>query len=87
MREIVYSMKEDGSKNYGAQSIDLVKLNDIEITSSNHSPILGWSFDGIPIYGPFGYSDPQGGNIREILSSYELLPPDDRPTGFPVGFL
>ena len=86
LREIVYSMKEDGSKNYGAQSIDLVKLNDIEITSSNHSPILGWSFDGIPIYGPFGYSDPQGGNIREILSSYELLPPDDRPTGFPVGF-
>jgi hypothetical protein len=24
----------------------------------HHSPILGWSFDGYPIYGPYGYSDP-----------------------------
>ena len=23
-----------------------------------HSPILGWAFDGYPIYGPYGYSDP-----------------------------
>ena len=22
-----------------------------------HSPILGWAFDGFPIYGPYGYSD------------------------------
>ena len=26
-----------------------------EITS--HSPIIGWAYDGNPIYGPFGYSD------------------------------
>ena len=26
--------------------------------SSNHSPIVGWSFDGYPIYGPYGFSDP-----------------------------
>src|SRR5438874_1661304 len=24
----------------------------------SHSPILGWAFDGYPIYGPYGYSDP-----------------------------
>ena len=24
-----------------------------------HSPILGWSLDGYPIYGPYGYSDPR----------------------------
>src|ERR1041385_3977017 len=23
-----------------------------------HSPILAWAFDGYPIYGPYGYSDP-----------------------------
>ena len=23
-----------------------------------HSKIYGWAFDGIPIYGPYGYSDP-----------------------------
>jgi hypothetical protein len=25
-----------------------------------HSPILGWAFDGYPIYGPYGYSDRLG---------------------------
>jgi len=25
-------------------------------TSPNHSPILGWMRDGLPIYGPYGYS-------------------------------
>ena len=24
---------------------------------SQHSPILGWAFDGNPIYGPFGYTN------------------------------
>ncbi len=23
-----------------------------------HSPILGWAFDGYPVYGPYGYSNP-----------------------------
>jgi hypothetical protein len=36
-------------------STDLAgKLND---TLSNHSPIIGWAYDGNPIYGPFGYKD------------------------------
>ena len=30
------------------------KLQD---NGSNHSPILGWAFDGNPIYGPFGYTN------------------------------
>ena len=40
-----------------------------------HSPIIGWAFDGNPIYGPFGYSDPtnQGSPIQRMLSSYSLL--------------
>src|SRR3954447_24881370 len=24
-----------------------------------HSPILGWAYDGYPIYGPYAYSNPQ----------------------------
>jgi arylsulfatase A-like enzyme len=38
----------------------------------DHSPILGWSFDGYPIYGPYGYStanDPNGG-IRRMVSGF-----------------
>ena len=27
-------------------------------SSLEHSPIIGWAFDGNPIYGPYGYSDP-----------------------------
>ena len=25
----------------------------------NHSPIIGWAYDGNPIYGPFAYDDPE----------------------------
>ena len=39
-----------------------------------HSPIIGWAFDGNPIYGPYGYSDPtnQSSNIIKLNSSYRL---------------
>lgn len=37
-----------------------------------HSPIIGWAFDGAPIYGPFGYSDPlsKGSNVERMVSGY-----------------
>lgn len=38
----------------------------------SHSPILGWSFDGYPIYGPYGYNtanDPNNG-IRRMVSGF-----------------
>ena len=39
-----------------------------------HSPIIGWAFDGNPIYGPYGYSDPtnQSSNVVKLNSSYRL---------------
>ena len=39
-----------------------------------HSPILGWAFDGNPIYGPYGYIDPtdQNSGIRRLRTSYKL---------------
>lgn len=41
-------------------------------TPPNHSPILGWSFDGYPIYGPFGYSSAQNpaSGIRRMVSGF-----------------
>lgn len=41
-----------------------------------HSPILGWAFDGNPIYGPYGYIDAtdQSSGIRRIRSSYSIKP-------------
>ena len=34
---------------------------------SGHSPIIGWAYDGIPIYGPYGLSDPD--NICLLYTS------------------
>ena len=48
-----------------------------ESTSNiSHSPIIGWAFDGNPIYGPYGYTDPtnQSSNIRRLEPSYRLKP-------------
>jgi len=41
-----------------------------------HSPIIGWAFDGNPIYGPYGLSDPTNINsgIAQIKSGYSLKP-------------
>lgn len=41
-------------------------------TPPNHSPILGWSFDGYPIYGPYGYSTATNASsgIRRMVSGF-----------------
>ncbi|HEY1754461.1 MAG TPA: YHYH protein [Bryobacteraceae bacterium] len=43
-------------------------------TGWTHSPILGWSFDGYPVYGPYGYSNPMDPTsaIKRIQSSFQL---------------
>ena len=61
-----------------------------------HSPIIGWAYDGNPIYGPNGYSDVEDRNssIKYINTGYRLAPTDvvDRPpskldgTAFDQGF-
>lgn len=47
-----------------------------------HSPILGWAFDGYPIYGPYGYSDPMNANsaIKRIKPSFQLRSMTQRTT-------
>ena len=39
----------------------------------NHSPIIGYAFDGFPVYGASGYADTLGGGgIRRMRTSYRL---------------
>ncbi|HTB06758.1 MAG TPA: YHYH protein [Bacteroidia bacterium] len=39
--------------------------------SSHHSPIIGWAFDGFPVYGAYGYANANGtGGIKRMTSSY-----------------
>lgn len=42
--------------------------------TSKHSPIVGWSFDGYPVYGPYGYSTPMDSTsgITRMKSGYSL---------------
>ena len=38
-----------------------------------HSPIIGYAFDGWPIYGPYGFANTNGtGGIRLMTSSYKI---------------
>jgi len=43
-----------------------------EKSNLTHSPIVGWAYDGAPIYGPYGYDTPTGGVIRRLVSSYTV---------------
>lgn len=40
----------------------------------HHSPIIGWMFDGYPVYGPYGYSDPNdpASAVVRMQSSFAL---------------
>ena len=51
------------------------KFQEIE-TNFQHSPILGWAYDGNPIYGPYGYANPtdQNSGVRRLRTSYQLKP-------------
>lgn len=44
------------------------------ILSSQHSPIVGWAFDGYPIYGPYGYSSAMNSSstITRMKTGYSL---------------
>jgi hypothetical protein len=56
--------------------------SDVETSTQYHSPIIGWAYDGNPIYGPYGYSSKTGGTVRRMKSSYILNLSPDRPSGF-----
>ena len=50
--------------------------------TSEHSSIVGWTFDNVPVYGPYGYSNPLDitSDIVAVKSSYELKA-GTRPSG------
>ncbi len=83
LRKTLFGTDSNGNKVYG--SADLKVNNGFEIDSSYHSPIIGYAYDGNPIYGPFGYSTLVGGVIRQVKSGYRLNIANDRPP-FPEGF-
>ncbi|MEI7657994.1 MAG: YHYH protein [Phycisphaerae bacterium] len=48
---------------------------------SRHSPIIGFAYDGFPVYGPFGYANANGtGGIVRMTPSYRLRAITQRTT-------
>ena len=85
------------SKNFGENSLVYGIYGYSEDLASNysddgnsHSPIIGWAYDGNPIYGPFGYSDADNvqSGVRIINPGYQLDSSNifDRPSSFTSGF-
>ncbi|MFI5140968.1 MAG: YHYH protein [Bacteroidia bacterium] len=53
--------------------------------SLHHSPIIGYAFDGFPIYGAYGYTYVNGtGAIKRMKSSYVVSTATTRASGPPV---
>ena len=83
LRSSLFGTDSNGKKVYG--SVDLKTNNGFEIDSLYHSPIIGYAYDGNPIYGPYAYSTLTGGIIRQVKSGYRLNIANDRPP-YPEGF-
>jgi len=88
LRENLLVSKKIGGVDFYKNDLEIV--DGIEsITSQYHSPIIGWAYDGNPIYGPFGFVNPSGGGSIKILESgYQLFTNSNRPSLdiFPLGF-
>ena len=86
LREVIYSVDQSGRILYARP--DLRRVNNSEIPSEFHSPIIGWAYDGNPIYGPYGYLTNQGGTIAQMKSGYSLDLKEGRPpiSIYPEGF-
>ena len=70
-------------QNPSAFNLDLTVISNIcdiyaadglyAINPTVHSPLIGYSYDGFPIYGAYGYANTDGtGGITRIKSSYQL---------------
>ena len=70
-------------QNPSAFNLDLIQLSTIcnlypsdglyAINPSVHSPLIGFAYDGYPIYGAYGYTNTNGtGGVSRMKSSYQL---------------
>jgi len=65
---------------------DICNLYDAEglyaIDAENHSPLIGFAYDGYPIYGAYGFKNSDGsGGITSIESGYQLRNITSRTNG------
>ena len=86
LRENAFSITQSSATAFGES--DLKRQNGTEVPSTKHSPILGFAYDGNPIYGPYAYRTKSGGVVTQMKSGYTLDLKANRPSTsiFPEGF-
>ena len=86
----LYKNEKEDSLVYGIYGYSEDLAENYEELGGSHSPIIGWAYDGNPIYGPFGYSSPSDvqSGVKILDTSYELKSAsvEDRPPNFKPGF-
>ena len=87
LRQKLYTKTQDGKIQFNNPDL-VLDAGAEKLTSKDHSAIIGWAYDGNPIYGPFGYSKKSGGVVTQLKSGYRLSLADNRPpiSSFPAGF-
>ena len=83
LRQSTYVKKSVGDKEIFTPDLTL-NINAQEETSGDHSPIIGWAYDGSPIYGPYGYRTNSGGPIKILESGYSVSISSERPNPITV---
>ena len=53
----LYKNEKENSLVHGIFGYSTDLGQNFEAFNGNHSPIVGWAYDGNPIYGPFGYAE------------------------------
>ena len=85
----LYKNNKENSLVHGIFGYSTDLGQNFEPFDGNHSPIVGWAYDGNPIYGPFGYGEVDNiqSGVRLIKPGYELKTSsvEDRPA-FTSGF-
>jgi hypothetical protein len=62
-----------GTYHYHQAPVALLNQLDAGNTAQHVSPLLGFAFDGFPIYGPYAYANADGtGGIKRMVSGYQL---------------
>ena len=86
----LYKDEKQDSLVYGMYGYSQDLASNFESLNGSHSPIIGWAYDGNPIYGPFGYqtADNVQSGVTRLETGYDLSINSvfNRPPTFEPGF-
>jgi len=70
--------QQQGEYHHHVSPTCLYDIND----NTKHAPLIGYAFDGFPVYGAYAYANTDGsGGIKRMVSSYSLSTATTRANG------